>query len=292
MVATKKNALGRGLGALMGDTGQSDNKNTGIHLIDIDKIDVNPFQPRTNFDEESLKELSASISELGVIQPITLRESNNGRYQIISGERRTRASKMAGLTEIPAYVRLADDQGMLEMSLVENIQREDLDAIEIAISYNRLIEECNLTQVVLSERVGKKRSTVTNYLRLLKLPAEIQIGIRTRDISMGHARTLVGIEDPNEQISIFNQIVKNDLSVRNAEEIVRKYIAGTNTETNKRIVKKTSSEYKQLQQHLSKYFDTNISFKRIENGKGQIIIPFKSDNDLERIIGIIDKLNK
>jgi len=292
MVATKKNALGRGLGALMGDTGNNEEKNTGIHLIDIDKIDVNPFQPRTNFDEETLKELSTSISELGVIQPITLRETDEGRYQIISGERRTRASKMAGLTEIPAYVRLADDQGMLEMSLVENIQREDLDAIEIAISYNRLIEECNLTQVVLSERVGKKRSTVTNYLRLLKLPAEIQMGIRNREISMGHARSLVGIEDLKAQINIYKQIIKNDLSVRNTEEMVRKLFSEENIDSKKKAVKKTSSEYKQLQQHLSKYFDSNVSFKRVENGKGQIIIPFKSDNDLERIIGIIDKLNK
>ncbi len=291
MSAIKKNALGRGLGALIGDTGE-EKKNAGIHLIEIDKIDVNPFQPRTTFDEEALSELASSISELGVIQPITLREMENGRFQIITGERRTRASKIAGLSEIPAYVRHADDQGMLEMALVENIQREDLDAIEIAISYNRLLNECNLTQVVLSERVGKKRSTVANYLRLLKLPAEIQMGIRNRDISMGHARALVSIDDPKSQLEIYSIVVDKELSVRGTEEMVRDFSTKPKQKTKKTDSKNTINDYKKLQEHLSKFFDTKISFKRVSNGKGQIVIPFKSDDDLERIIEILDKMNK
>jgi ParB family chromosome partitioning protein len=209
MVAKKK-ALGRGLGALIEESPKAEEpkQNEAIKEILISQIKVNPFQPRTEFDEEALADLAASIKELGIIQPITVRQVADDEYQIISGERRTRASKMAGLETIPAYVRTADDQGMLEMALVENIQREDLDAIEIAISYNRLIDECSLTQKELSSRVGKERSTITNYLRLLKLPAEIQKGIRHKVISMGHARALVSIENQDDMLYLFEMIMK------------------------------------------------------------------------------------
>ena len=219
----QKNALGRGLGALIEDADQSERAPAAaINEIDIDKIEVNPFQPRKNFDEESLRELASSIREIGIIQPITVRRLNGDTYQLITGERRYKAAGLAGMETIPAYVRIAEDQNMLEMALVENIQREDLDSIEVAISYQRLIEEIGLTQENLSDRVGKKRSTISNYLRLLKLPAEIQLGIRDRLISMGHARALVNIPDPNIQLEIFQKIIKDDLSVRKVEELVRR----------------------------------------------------------------------
>src|SRR5512138_452251 len=216
---TKKNVLGRGLGALIEEAEPNNDvlvekSITGGIEIDINRVDTNPFQPRTIFDEEALNELASSIKEIGVIQPITVREMENGRYQLITGERRFRASMMAGLGRIPAYIRTANDQGMLEMALVENIQREDLNAIDIAISYQRLIEECSLTQENLSVRVGKKRATVANYMRLLRLPAEIQIGIRENKVTMGHARALVAVEDPHHQLSLFYRIVEEDLSVR------------------------------------------------------------------------------
>ena len=292
MAASKKTVLGRGLGALISDADTTTKNNDHTDEISIDKIDVNPFQPRTTFDEEALNELATSISELGVIQPITLRDMKNGRYQIISGERRTRAAKIAGLANIPAYVRTTDDQGMLEMALVENIQREDLDSIEIAISYNRLIEECDLTQEKLSERVGKKRSTIANYLRLLKLPAEIQKGIRNKKISMGHAKALGAIDTPEKQIEICLIIIENDLSVRKAEQIIKKYSNEISGQKKTSTNKDTQIVYDKLKDHLSNYFNTPIEFKRAKNGKGKIIIPFISDDDLERIIGILDKLNK
>ncbi len=220
----KKSALGRGLGALIkqSETEIADNRANATDNIDIGQIEVNPFQPRTNFDREALEELAASIKQLGIIQPITVREIDGGKYQIISGERRYRASLMAGLTEIPAYIRHADDNNMLELALVENIQREDLDAIEVAISYQRLIDECSLTQENVSDRVGKKRSTIANYLRLLKLPAEIQLAIRERALSMGHARALVNIDHPDLQLQLFRDIVENDMSVRQVEIAARR----------------------------------------------------------------------
>ena len=219
----KKNVLGRGLGALImqSETPISGNQANTTDLIDIRKIEVNPDNPRTDFDPEALEELAASIKQLGIIQPITVREIDNGRYQIISGERRYRASTIAGLTEIPAYIRHADDSDMLELALVENIQREDLDAVEVAISFQRLMDECQLTQESLSERVGKKRSTIANYLRLLKLPAEIQLAIRQGKISMGHARPLVNIEQPENQLKLLNDIIENEMSVRQVETAVR-----------------------------------------------------------------------
>jgi len=291
----KKNALGRGLGALIDGADAYFAKEIGasINDIEISKIVANPFQPRTKFDEEALNELAASIREIGIIQPITLRKTEDGQYQIIAGERRLRASKIAGLTTIPAYVRTADDEGMLEMALVENIQREDLDAIEIALSYQRLIEECKLTQETLSDRVGKKRSTVTNYLRLLKLPARIQKGIVEKNITMGHARALVNIKDSEMQLMIFDEIIKNEFSVRRVEEIVRNYSEDISSfEVEEKIkVPKYPTEYQDLYNHLNKHFQSKIDFKMDQNGKGKITIPFESTKDLERILGIFDKLN-
>lgn len=294
---TKKNSLGRGLGALI-DSGEDRpisqpvaKKVSGVAEISIDEIEANPYQPRTIFDEETLNELADSIREIGIIQPITVRSTDEGKYQLISGERRLRASKIAGLDKIPAYIRLAEDQNLLEMALVENIQREDLDAIEIAISYQRLLDECNLTQENLSQRVGKKRATVTNYIRLLRLPAEIQLGIKEKKLSMGHARTLVNIEDPKDQLKVYGRIIDQDLSVRKVEELVRTLSQPKNEEP---VIKETSDipkEYEDLKKHLQTFFNSKIEFKRDTKGNGKIIIPFSSDDDLERIIAIFDKLN-
>lgn len=291
----KKNALGRGLGALIENEQEESvaqpepKKPAGVAEIAIDSIDANPYQPRTIFDEETLDELASSIKEIGIIQPITLRKGENGRYQLISGERRLRASKIAGLEKVPAYLRMADDQNLLEMALVENIQREDLDAVEIAISYQRLMDECKLTQEVLSKRVGKKRATVANYLRLLKLPAEIQLGIKNRKVSMGHARSLVNIEDPKDQLQIFHKIIDQELSVRKVEDLVRKL--GEEKENKEKSVSNLPKEYETLKNHLQSFFNSNVQFKRNNKGKGQIVIPFNSDDDLERLIAIFDKLN-
>ncbi len=289
----RKNALGRGLGALIEDNEpRTFRGDDSLFEIEIDRIETNPFQPRKNFEEDSLQELANSIKELGIIQPITVRKIDNGSYQLITGERRLRAARMAGLTSIPAFVRTADDQGMLEMALVENIQREDLDSIEIAISYQRLIEECNLTQENLSDRVGKKRSTISNYLRLLKLPAEIQLGLRQKKVSMGHARTLINIEDGGAQLAIFHQIVKDDLSVRQVEELVRKLNQPDEEQKAKTASKPmTDEEYNTLRDHLRKYFGAKVEFMRNPAGKGKIVIPFSSNDDLDRIIGVLDKLN-
>jgi ParB family chromosome partitioning protein len=295
----KKNSLGRGLGALI----ESNEDQLQVHApskragsvaeVAIEDIDANPYQPRTIFDEETLEELASSIKEIGIIQPVTLRRSSNGRYQVISGERRLRASKMAGLDKIPAYMREANDQNLLEMALVENIQREDLDAIEVAISYQRLIDECNLTQELLSQRVGKKRATISNYLRLLKLPAEIQLGIKDKQVSMGHARALVNIEDPRQQLKIYKKILDQELSVRKVEELVRKLSdiqEGLRTAAKQGELNR-SRDYEALKKHLQAFFSANVEFKRDNNGKGRIVIPFKTDDELERIIAIFDKLN-
>lgn len=286
----KRNALGRGLGALIDDAGQEHIVTAdAVNEIDIDKIEANPFQPRSIFNEEALEELATSIKELGIIQPITVRKVDDNKFQLISGERRLRAAQQAGLKKIPAFIRFADDQGMLEMALVENIQREDLDAIEVAISYQRLIEECKLTQENMSERVGKKRSTISNYLRLLKLPAEIQLGIRDKQISMGHARALVNIKNEKTQLKIYYRIIDEALSVRKTEDIIRDINTPKNNTNNKDKVR-LPEEYEQLKKHLEEHFDSNIDFKRNNKGSGKIVIPFKSDEDLERIMGIIDKM--
>lgn len=299
----KKSALGRGLGALISDI---DNLNlnkplvspgeatlSSISEIALDQIEANPFQPRSTFDEELLEELSESIKAMGLIQPITVRTTDGGKYQIISGERRFRASLLAGLTHIPAYIRKADDQGMLEMAIVENIQRENLDAIEVAISFQRLIEECSLTQEQMAERVGKKRATVTNYLRLLKLPAEIQLAIRAKRITMGHARALLALDNPKKQLKLCNGIIENDLSVRQVEEKIRKM---TEVSETKPVIEEPSQEldesFFRLLDFLGKYFNNNISLKKEgKEGAGSITIRFSGDEEIINFINAIEKTN-
>lgn len=294
----KKNALGKGLGALLQDAAEEIKPRGGSgssmqEELKLSDIRPNPHQPRTSFDEEALNELAASIKSIGIVQPITVREIGDGKYEIIAGERRYRASKIAGLETIPAYIRKAEEDTVLELALIENIQREDLNAIEIAISYQRLLEECRLTQDALSERVGKKRTTISNYLRLLKLPAPIQLAIKERKISMGHARAIVNIEDPDTQYMVFEQIMKYDFSVRKVEEIVRELMnPKKEEEVDKKESKvKTIDDYNELQSHLSRYFETKVDLKRNEKGKGKIVISFKSDGELERIVGLLDKLS-
>ncbi len=291
---TKKRPLGRGLGALIdgAEKEQLEKKVEPDSHIPVDRIDANPWQPRTRFDEEALAELAASVRELGIVQPLTVRAAGEGRYQLIAGERRLRAAKMAGLKTVPAFVRTADDQAMLELALVENIQREDLDSIEVAISYRRLMEECTLTQDQLSERVGKQRSTISNYLRLLKLPPEIQLGIRNSQISMGHARTLITVDDPKEQIEAYYKIVDEELSVRQTEELVRRIGAPPVRDPQKREKRKEiTAGYSQLEEHLKGLFSTDVALRVNEKGKGKIVIQFGNSSEMEHIIQLFDKLN-
>jgi ParB family chromosome partitioning protein len=291
---TKKNALGRGLGALIDGVEKEvlEKKVEANMDISVDSIEANPFQPRTTFDEQSLEELASSIKKLGIVQPLTVRDAGNGKYQLIAGERRLRAARLAGLTHVPAYVRTADDQAMLELALVENIQREDLDAVEVAISFQRLIEECRLTQEQLSDRVGKQRSTVSNYLRLLKLPAEIQLGIKNKHLMMGHARTLVNIEDQKQQINVYYKIIDGELSVRQAEELVR-HLQSEKIKDPEKVErkKKLNEDFVQLSDHLNKLFETKVNFRINEKGKGKIVIAFESPEEMERILGVFDRLN-
>jgi len=290
----QKNALGRGLGALIDGVEKEilEKKIEVNRNISIDSIDSNPFQPRTSFDEQSLEELASSIKKLGIVQPLTVRETGDGRYQLIAGERRLRAARRAGLTHVPAFIRTADDQAMLELALVENIQREDLDAVEVAISFQRLIEECKLTQEELSERVGKQRSTVANYLRLLKLPAEIQLGIKNKQLMMGHARTLVNIGDPKKQINIYYKIIDGELSVRQAEELVRQLQSENTRDPEKQERKqKLNQDFSRLSEHLGSIFAAKVNFRINEQGKGKIVIPFENPEEMERILGIFDRLN-
>jgi len=294
--ATKKQALGRGLSALLKDPKadittakdkDADKVIGNIAELELSAIEVNPFQPRTFFNEEALKELSASIKELGIIQPITVRKLGFNKYQLVSGERRFRASKLAGLTQIPAYIRIANDQEMLEMALVENIQRQDLDAIEVALSYQRLIEECNLTQDQMSDRVGKKRSTVTNYLRLLKLDPIVQTGIRDGILSMGHGRALINIDDDEVQLEFYELILKEGLSVRQVEELVKNYKEGVMPSKEKKE-KAIKPEYVvSTQKTLSEHFGNKVDIKIAKNGKGKLVINFHSEADLERIKNLI-----
>lgn len=290
----KKNALGRGLGALIEGVEKEvlEKKVEANFDISVDSIDGNPFQPRTHFDEQALEELASSIKKLGIVQPLTVRETGSGRYQLIAGERRLRAARLAGLTHVPAFIRTADDQAMLELALVENIQREDLDAVEVAISFQRLIEECRLTQEQLSDRVGKQRSTISNYLRLLRLPAEIQLGIKNKHLMMGHARTLINIENPKTQMDVYYRILDGDLSVRQAEDLVRvlqsEKIKDPARDERK---KKLNDDFKQLSEHLNRIFSTKVSFRINETGKGKIVILFDNPEEMERILGIFDRLN-
>jgi ParB family chromosome partitioning protein len=294
LIMTKKNALGRGLGALIDGVEKEvlERKVEPNMDISLDSIDGNPFQPRTHFDEQALEELAASIRKLGIVQPLTVRETGSGRYQLIAGERRLRAARLAGLTHVPAFIRTADDQAMLELALVENIQREDLDPIEVAISFQRLIEECRLTQEELSDRVGKKRSTIANYLRLLRLPAEIQLGLRNKHLMMGHARTLVNIENPKTQMDVYYRVVDGDLSVRQAEELVRSLQTEKIKDPAKREKKeKLNEDFQQLSEHLNRIFSTKVNFRINEQGKGKIVIPFENPEEMERILGLFDRLN-
>lgn len=292
----KRSALGRGLGALITDAAEDSKQRSeavaAIQELKLEDIRPNPFQPRTEFDEEALNELAASIKSIGIVQPITVRAVEEGKYEIIAGERRFRASKIAGAETIPAYIRKTEDESLLELALIENIQREDLNAIEVAISYQRLLDECKLTQDGLSERVGKKRATIANYLRLLKLPAQIQLAIRDRKISMGHARAMINIEDPDTQFMIFEQILKYDFSVRKVEEIVRELSnpKPEEEEGTPSCKKNEIGDYIALQKHLAQRFDTKVELKRNEAGKGKIVISFKSDDELEKIISLLDKV--
>ncbi len=294
--SNKMVGLGRGLGALLKDSESvNQGRNTGgalpvresysaINEIDVDLIEVNPFQPRTLFDQEALRELAESIRIQGIIQPITVRRTDNGRYQLISGERRLQASRSIGMTQIPAYVRTADDQQMLEMALIENIQRENLNAIEIALSYQRLINECNLKQEELGDRVGKNRTTVNNYIRLLRLPAVIQAALRDNQLSMGHARAIITIDDADAQLLIFHKTVENGWSVRKVEEEVRKLSLVGQKEEKKEGASPVRQELKSLQFQLSSYFGSRVSVKSDDRHKGEIKIPFESREELDRIL--------
>lgn len=295
-------ALGRGLGALIED---ASTENRGqevpqkqvtselVKEIEVEKIDLNPFQPRTNFNEDALAELAESIKKIGIIQPITVRATDDERFQLIAGERRLRASKIAGLATIPAYIRTADDQGLLEMGLIENIQREDLNAIEVAISYQRLIDECNLTQENLSDRVGKKRATISNYLRLLKLSAEVQKALIDGQIDMGHARALITIDDANLQTSILKKIIEEDLSVRKTEELVRLATSNDKKPSTKKTTKTslgTSEEY--IKSHLVDSMGLRADVKPGKKGDGRIIISYNNPEELEMIVEKFDKFKE
>lgn len=302
-MAKIQTGLGRGLGALISDVNsiqQAAGKAVAeparplvsTSEIEISKIEPNPYQPRTEFDQEALEELAASIKLLGLIQPITVRPIENGRYQIISGERRFRASQLAGLEKMPAYIRKTDDQGMLEMAIVENIQREDLDSIEVALSFQRLIEECNLTQEAMAERVGKKRATVTNYLRLLKLPAEIQFAIRAKKISMGHAKALLSLDDDKAQLKFANQIIEQDLSVRQIEQKIQKL-----GEKREKKVKEAEPVMDLPENHfklieiVGKYFNNNVTARRDGKGAGEITIRFSNDREVEDFLKALEDSN-
>lgn len=288
---SKKKALGRGLSAIL-ESPETDITSTDISgnfvvgavaFIPIKQIETNPFQPRVDFEQEALSELAESIKEQGIIQPLTVRKMGYDRYQLISGERRLRASGLAGLTEVPCYIRIANDQQVLEMALVENIQRENLNALEIAISYQRLIDECELTQEVLSQRVGKSRSSVTNYIRLLRLPADVQIAIRDGKITMGHARALINIDNETAQIEILRQIIEKDLSVRDVEEQVRNYSKPV-IQPKERVKKQVPENITNLSQSISARLHTKVNVQLNNKGKGNIVISFQSKKELERLL--------
>ena len=286
----------RGLDALISTEAIRTPASSSIGEIEIAKIHANPNQPRRDFNEEALQELADSIKELGVIQPITLRKMDDGTYQIIAGERRFRASQIAGKTTIPAYILKADDEDTMEMALIENIQREDLNPLEIALAYQQLIEQHNLSQEQLSKRVGKGRATIANFLRLLKLPATIQVALKEKRIDMGHAKALLSLDSHSDQINIFHDIEKNSYSVREVEEMVRKVKEGeeslSTTVTKGTASKKQDAVYHQLKKHLTQFFQTPVQLTCSEKGSGKISIKFKNEKELERIITIFDKLNK
>lgn len=294
MAVQKKFALGRGLDALISTEEIRTSGSSSINEIELSKISVNPNQPRREFDAVALQELADSILEIGIIQPITLRKIDEDSYQIIAGERRYRASIQAGLKTIPAYIRTADDENVMEMALIENIQREDLNSLEIALAYQHLIEQYELTQERLSERIGKKRTTIANYLRLLKLPALIQVALKNKEIDMGHARALISLDEPKTQIRIFNEILSQGYSVRKVEEIVKSLTHGEMADMgNKKIKPKDASlseEFLLLKKQLSNFFGSKVQLSCTSKGKGKISIPFKNEEDLERIMELFDSL--
>ncbi len=297
-MSNKKSALGRGLSALLENEGTDvtqhsksevrDAQAGSVSHIPLDQIEANPFQPREEFNPEALAELAESIKQQGIIQPITVRKLGYDRYQIISGERRFKASKMAGLKSVPAFIRIANDQGMLEMALVENIQRKDLNALEIAMSYKRLIDECKLTQEEMSERIGKSRSSVSNFLRLLKLPPAIQAAIRDERLSMGHARAILSVEDPAGQLELFRTILEKNMSVRDVEEVARGFGKRTTGKKKKSPKNILPAEFNRIQQVLSSHFETKVTLEKSKGGNGKIIIPFENDQDLNRILDMLN----
>lgn len=289
MAQKKYPSLGRGLDALISTDTVKTEGSSSISEIAISQIKANPNQPRREFDPEALQELADSIKEIGIIQPITLRKMDDGTYQIIAGERRFRASQLAGLTTVPAYIRTADDENVMEMALIENIQREDLNSMEIALAYQHLLEEYSLTQEKLSERVGKKRTTIANYLRLLKLPAQIQVALKNRELDMGHARALLALENPVDQIRLFQDIQANGYSVRKVEELIKENKTAQ-TNVTKKSGNKGAGDFDILKKHLASFFQTDVQLTCSPKGKGKIAITFKNEQELERIIGLLDKL--
>ncbi|RRD76240.1 ParB/RepB/Spo0J family partition protein [Alloprevotella sp. OH1205_COT-284] len=293
-VKKKFSHLGRGLDALISTNEVRTSGSSSINEVDIHKIKANPNQPRREFDPDALEELAESIRQIGIIQPITLRKMEDDTYQIIAGERRWRASQMAGLPAIPSYVRTADDERMMQMALVENIQREDLNAIEIALAYQNLIEQYDLTQDALSEKVGKKRATIANYLRLLKLPAQVQMALQKREMDQGHARALLGLQQPSLQVKLFGEIQSKGYSVRQVEEMVKAINAGETVKSGRRAIKDRkkvlAEEYVPLRDQLSNIFRTKVTMT-CQDGKGAISIPFANEEELERIIALFDKMH-
>lgn len=292
-MAIKRNALGRGLGSLIAMDDIPAQGSSAINDIPLDRITPNPDQPRRTFDEEALDELAESIRELGIIQPLSLRKSGADTYQIIAGERRFRAAQRAGLTSVPAYIRTANDAELTEMALIENIQREDLNAIEIALTFKKLIDQYNLTQERLSERIGKKRATIANFLRLLKLPAEVQLGLRDKRVDMGHARALLTLSDPKKQLKLYNEILRQGLSVRRVEELAKAWESGQQPKpVAEKAVKSrySNSDFDLLKKHLSTTFSTDVKFSCDKTGKGKITFPFTNDDELERLISLFDTL--
>ena len=296
MAVMKRSALGRGLDALITMDDLKTGGSSSISEIELSKIQPNPDQPRSVFEEETLEELAVSIRSLGVIQPITLKETGTDKYMIISGERRYRASLMAGLERIPAYIKTAADENVVEMALIENIQREDLNAVEIALAYQHLLDQYELTQERLSERIGKKRTTIANYLRLLKLPAPIQMALQNKQLDMGHARALISLGDPKLQVKIFEEIQEHGYSVRKVEEIVKSLSEGEAVKSGTRKITpkraKLPEEFNLLKQQLSGFFNTKVQLTCSEKGKGKISIPFGNEEELERIMEIFDTLKK
>lgn len=291
----KRNALGRGLDSLISMDDTPARGSSAINEVPVDSIKPNPGQPRRDFDKEALEELANSISQLGIIQPLSLRSLDDGTYQIIAGERRYRAAQLAGLTSVPAYIRQADEVELTEMALIENIQREDLNAIEIALSFRKLIEQHGLTQEKLSERLGKKRATIANFLRLLRLPAQVQMGLRDRRVDMGHARALLAVPDPGEQLSLYERIVREGLSVRQVEQLAKELSAKATPEPQEKPLKAKekgtlSRDFESLRQHLSARFSTNVGFVMDRKGRGRITFPFKDEQQLARIITLFDQI--